>query len=60
MAIIGLGYVGIPLSIRFAKKGFNVLRFEVDKKKLETINLGKSYINHINESEINFLIKKDL
>ena len=58
MAIIGLGYVGIPLSIRFAKKGFNVIGFEVDKKKLEAINLGKSYINHINESEINYLIKK--
>ena len=58
VAIIGLGYVGIPLSIRFAKKGFNVLGFEVDKKKLEAINLGKSYINHINEKEINFLIKK--
>ena len=39
IAIIGLGYVGLPLALQFAKKKFDVIGFDIDKKKI--INLKK-------------------
>ena len=47
IGIIGLGYVGLPLVIRFAEEGFKVLGFDVDLKKVKSIAAGKSYIKHI-------------
>ena len=52
IAIIGLGYVGLPLLLGFANKGFNVIGFDVDKKKINMLKLGKSYINHIKLNNI--------
>lgn len=48
IGIIGLGYVGLPLAIRFLEEEFNVIGFDIDKKKVDLINAGKSYIKHIN------------
>ncbi len=52
IGIIGLGYVGLPLSLAFAKAGFKVTGFDVDKSKVEMLNAGKSYIKHIPNKEI--------
>ena len=47
IAIVGLGYVGLPLSLQFAKCGATVLGFDVDKHKAAALNNGESYIKHI-------------
>lgn len=47
IAIVGLGYVGLPLSIQFARAGVKVLGLDIDAKKVEAINQGQSYIKHI-------------
>jgi len=46
-AIIGLGYVGLPLSLQFARSGVTVLGLDIDPAKVEALNAGRSYINHI-------------
>lgn len=47
IAIIGLGYVGLPLSLQFARSGVSVLGLDIDLSKVEAINGGRSYIKHI-------------
>jgi len=52
VGIIGLGYVGLPLALLFADRGFTVCGFDVDPQKVETLARGKSYIKHIPEGVI--------
>jgi len=52
IGVVGLGYVGLPLVLSFAKQGFRVLGFDSDSKKVESITAGKSYIKHIPSHEI--------
>jgi UDP-N-acetyl-D-mannosaminuronate dehydrogenase len=52
IAIVGLGYVGLPLSLQFARSGANVLGLDIDPEKIEMINSGRSYIKHIPEQAI--------
>jgi len=52
IGIVGLGYVGLPLSIRFAEAGFRVLGFDNDPKKPPKLNGGESYIRHIPDERI--------
>jgi len=52
IAIVGLGYVGLPLSLQFARSGVNVLGLDVDPAKIESLNAGRSYIKHIESSAI--------
>ena len=47
VAIIGLGYVGLPLALLFAKAGFQVTGFDIDAAKVAMLNEGRSYIHHI-------------
>jgi UDP-N-acetyl-D-glucosamine dehydrogenase len=47
IAIVGLGYVGLPLSLQFARSGVNVLGLDIDLSKVEALNAGRSYIKHI-------------
>jgi UDP-N-acetyl-D-glucosamine dehydrogenase len=47
IAIIGLGYVGLPLSFQFARSGVSVLGLDIDKTKVEALTQGRSYIKHI-------------
>ncbi len=47
IAIIGLGYVGLPLSFQFARSGVAVLGLDIDTAKVDALNQGKSYIKHI-------------
>ena len=56
IAVVGLGYVGLPLSLQFARAGIDVLGLDVDKDKVEALNAGKSYIKHIEASEIGEMV----
>ena len=52
VAIIGCGYVGLPLALRFAEAGHKVTGFDTDPKKVEMLSAGKSYIEHIPQTKI--------
>jgi UDP-N-acetyl-D-glucosamine dehydrogenase len=52
IAIVGLGYVGLPLSLQFARSDTTVLGLDVDEAKVEAINAGRSYIKHIEAAAI--------
>ena len=52
IAIVGLGYVGLPLSLQFARSGVEVLGLDIDSAKIEALNQGRSYIRHIESSAI--------
>jgi UDP-N-acetyl-D-glucosamine dehydrogenase len=56
IAIIGLGYVGLPLCLQFARSGVNVLGLDIDPKKVRALNAGRSYIKHIAAAEIKKLV----
>jgi len=58
IAIIGLGYVGLPLAVEFAKNGFYILGIEIDKEKVKKINEGISYILDVESEELNLLVKE--
>jgi UDP-N-acetyl-D-glucosamine dehydrogenase len=47
IAIVGLGYVGLPLSLQFAKRGIRVIGLDIDERKVARLNGGESYIHHI-------------
>lgn len=57
IGIIGLGYVGLPLALEYALKGFKTIGFDVDEKKIPILNSGKSYIKHIRKEKIQKVIK---
>lgn len=59
IGLIGLGYVGLPLSIRFAEEGYKVFGFDVDDDKIQNLSESKSYINHIDNETIKKLISND-
>ena len=52
IGIIGLGYVGLPLILRFCETGYRVLGFDIDQGKVEKLNAGQSYIEHISSESI--------
>ena len=56
VGIIGLGYVGLPLVLRFCEVGFQVLGFDTDASKVERLNRGESYIKHIASTRLAALL----
>jgi UDP-N-acetyl-D-glucosamine dehydrogenase len=52
IGIVGLGYVGLPLTIRYAEVGYKVIGFDIDPEKIRILNQGESYIEHIPASSI--------
>ena len=52
ISVIGLGYVGLPLSLQFARSGIKVLGLDLDPQKVESINSGKSYLKHFSSESI--------
>jgi UDP-N-acetyl-D-glucosamine dehydrogenase len=52
IGIIGMGYVGLPLMLRFADDGFKVLGVDIDQAKVDALNQGRSYIKHIPSQSI--------
>ena len=60
VGIVGCGYVGLPLALRFAEKGHPVVGFDTDPVKVEMLNAGKSYIQHIPVEKIAQYVKAGL
>lgn len=58
VGIIGLGYVGLPLAIQFGQKGFMVLGFDLDTRKIDKILHGESYLKHVPTKSIKQIIKQ--
>jgi UDP-N-acetyl-D-glucosamine dehydrogenase len=52
IGIVGLGYVGMPLMLRYVSVGFKVLGFDIDAAKVDKLNAGRSYIAHIPSRQV--------
>ncbi len=52
IGVVGLGYVGLPLILAFSAKGFRCVGFDVDQTKVDSINAGESYIDHIDSAPL--------
>ena len=52
IGIVGLGYVGLPLVLRYAEVGYKVIGFDIDRTKIDALSQGRSYIEHIPESAV--------
>jgi UDP-N-acetyl-D-glucosamine dehydrogenase len=59
IAVIGLGYVGLPLALLFVKKGFQVMGIDLDRKKIETLRKGSSYIPDIQDTAIQLAVSSN-
>lgn len=57
IGIVGLGYVGLPLMLRYIEVGYQVLGFDIDQDKVDALNDGRSYIEHISSDTINHASK---
>jgi len=58
IGVIGLGYVGLPLVLRFGEEHFSVIGFDVDAEKVRKLNAGESYIRHIPAARLQTLMKE--
>lgn len=58
VAIIGLGYVGLPLAVEFAKAGFETVGIDVDRRRIASLNEGKSYLLDVPDKELQPLVRK--
>lgn len=58
VGIIGLGYVGLPLTLRFIKVGFKVVGFDIDAEKVKLLGQGRTYIQHISGERIADAVSK--
>jgi len=58
IAVVGLGYVGLPLALEFAKKGFDVLGIEIDRGRLTHLKKRESYITGISNKELRAILKR--
>ncbi len=52
IGVIGLGYVGLPLAVEFARSGFDVTGFDIDSAKPAQINAGSSYIPDVPDRDV--------
>ena len=52
IAVVGLGYVGLPLSLQFARSGVSVIGLDIDQSKVDSLNNRSSYIRHIASESI--------
>ena len=50
--VVGLGYVGLPLAVEFARSGFHTTGIDLDARKVEAINAGRSYIPDVPTSDV--------
>jgi len=56
IGIVGLGYVGLPLSLAFAKTGFKVLGFDIKQKNVDLVNKGQSYIVDVSSASLSEVV----
>jgi UDP-N-acetyl-D-glucosamine dehydrogenase len=57
ISVVGLGYVGLPLLLQFARSGLLVLGLDIDPAKVAALNAGESYIKHIESAAIQEQLK---
>ena len=57
VAVVGLGYVGLPLAVEFAKAGFNVIGYDVSQRVVDLLNKGESHIQDVPASDVASLVK---
>jgi UDP-N-acetyl-D-glucosamine dehydrogenase len=60
VAVIGLGYVGLPLAVEKAKAGYRTIGFDIQKQKVDMVNQGQNYIGDVVDSELKDLVDKGL
>ena len=60
VGIVGLGYVGLPLAVEYASKGFTTVGIDVDKEKVHAVNKGKNYIADIGDKKLRSVVTKGL
>lgn len=60
VGIVGMGYVGLPLALRFTEVGIRVVGFDIDQEKVDFLNSGKTYIKHIPEDAVSAAHKSGL
>jgi UDP-N-acetyl-D-glucosamine dehydrogenase len=57
VAVVGLGYVGLPLALQFAEAGAKVVGLDIDTHKIEKLGRGESYLMHVEGKRIGQLVK---
>ncbi|MCG8453870.1 MAG: nucleotide sugar dehydrogenase [Spirochaetales bacterium] len=57
VGVIGLGYVGLPLAVTFARQGLNVLGFEKSQEKADKVNRGENYIGDITDEDLRSVVE---
>ncbi|HRS66535.1 MAG TPA: NAD(P)-binding domain-containing protein, partial [Spirochaetia bacterium] len=60
IGVIGLGYVGLPLAVTFAKKDIKVIGFEKSDQKALMVNNGENYIGDVNDNDLKVVVQKQL
>ena len=55
-SVIGMGYVGMPLAVEFAKAGLKTVGIDIDKRKVEEVGAGRSYIGDVDSSELSEVV----
>jgi len=60
VAVIGLGYVGLPLAVEKAKAGYKTIGFDIQEKRVDMVNEGHNYIGDVVNEELDNLVKKGL
>ena len=57
VSVIGLGYVGLPLAVEFARAGFRVVALDLDRSKIAEINAGRSYIKDVSGDDVKEVVE---
>ncbi len=52
LGVIGLGYVGLPMTLTMAEKGYSVIGFDIDPTKVEALNQGRNFIQHLDDKRL--------
>jgi len=60
IGIVGLGYVGLPLAVEYASKGFETIGIETDQAKVDSVNSGKNYIADVDDKAFRKAVKRGL
>ena len=60
IGIVGLGYVGLPLAVAFSQAGFKVLGFDMQQKRVDSVNKGQSYIADISRESLSAAVGNKL
>lgn len=60
VGVVGLGYVGLPMAVTVARKGYKVMGVDVSKHAVNSVNAGENYIGDVNDDELRELVKSGM